>query len=160
MAKKQPAQQSKTTAMTTLALGEENVLTTMALGEEVPITTLAIGEECPYTRTQGEDPTTLTTLMLGEEGGGTLKATTGTLTTLIVGEESLTTDALGEEDPAALAAEQKAEFTTLAIGEEGAPSSKNVTTKKIGEETLTTLVVGEEGSPPKTLELKNPFGAF
>ena len=56
MAKKASAQQSKTKRLTTLALGEENVLTTLAVGEEVPITTLAIGEE------------TLTTLVVGEEG--------------------------------------------------------------------------------------------
>jgi hypothetical protein len=106
-------------------------------GEEAALTTLALGEEVPNTR-----------------------ANTGGLTSLEIGEETATTPPIGEEDPAALASERNAEFTTLALGEEGKPTTKNATTLKIGEETLTTLVVGEEGSPPQGLELKNPFGAF
>jgi hypothetical protein len=39
------AKKKGTEKVTTLILGEENILTTKAVGEEVPMTTVAIGEE-------------------------------------------------------------------------------------------------------------------
>lgn len=79
------------TAPTTMATGEEGGggPTTMATGEEEArvATTLIVGEEGPGPTTLmvGEE-TGWTTLRVGEEG----PATTGTLTTLMVGEETHT----------------------------------------------------------------------
>ena len=126
----------ETTAPTTMATGEEGGggPTTMATGEEAsatfggpPITTLAVAEEAVFT-----------TLGLGEEGdGGTATAAT----TLDIGEESQafrvanTTLALGEEDPnpTTLAVGEE-NPTTQAVGEEGGP-----TTLALGEETTTVV---------------------
>lgn len=124
-------------APSTMATGEEGGgPTTMATGEEEarlgvtfggpPITTLAVAEEA-----------VATTLALGEEGTATLRATP---TTLAVGEETATTDAIGEEGP-----------TTLALGEE------NPTTDAVGEEGPTTLAVGEETT---AVVRSSPFGTF
>ncbi|HEX2686312.1 MAG TPA: hypothetical protein VHN14_06825 [Kofleriaceae bacterium] len=68
-------------------------------------TTLAVGEETPPTAHVGEHPTTLA---WGEEGG---------LTTLAVGEETPPTGHVGEH-PTTLAWGEEGHVTTLALGEE------------------------------------------
>lgn len=115
---------------TTMATGEEDITapTTMATGEEGGgPTTMATGEEATF----GGPP--ITTLAVGEETGGT----TTLATTLDIGEESQTfrlantTLAIGEEDPnpTTLAVGEE-NPTTQAVGEEGGP-----TTLALGEET-------------------------
>lgn len=115
----------------TLGIGEEEPGPTWMRGEEdLRVTTLAIGEEGPRA-------TTLTTLAIGEESVTTLRFAP---TTLAVGEENPTTDAIGEEGP-----------TTLAVGEE------NPTTDALGEEGPTTLAIGEEAGQ---VLRSSPFGTF
>jgi hypothetical protein len=57
------AKKKGTEKVTTLILGEENILTTKAVGEEVPMTTVAIGEEDKNLKEKER----FTTLALGEE---------------------------------------------------------------------------------------------
>ena len=73
--------------------------------------------------------------------------------TLALGEESYTTDAIGEEDV----------YSTLKIGEEATTDyygEEDATTMAVGEETATTDAIGEEDVVLSSSSASNPFGAF